>query len=510
MITAATPLLCLMFSAYELWAWHPACHFFPLPLAALGWMLLQTRRDAGTAPSTPARTGLVCSYLALALASFLLVSPFFAGLSFVLAMAAYSISLGGESRGKFPLWSYPMLALFFIPPPLQLDDELYQMLAGLAARLSQGWLDTMGVTHVVEGVIVATPDKRFFVDDACSGTNSLLVALCVSVILAALKRRSLPHLGLLLVATSLVSVASNVLRICVVIGALHFWQVELDSGLRHDLLGFAFFGLDLLLVWSADHGVHFSLNRPTPHLVENPAQAQAFRSRGPLQLWHRRVSLAGAVAGLVILLGPVLLTLSQPAHAISANASLEEFTMPRNLGGWTRQGDRPLEDTVMGKVGLRNQVWLYRNKSLEAYVAVNFPFQGFHDTRLCYQGQGWQFQKQVDGTLPGDNGHTLRFLHMHQPTELMHADLWLCVLDETGTARTFSSDNLVERMTSRLLSRWSSEKAPITTYVLQVLAVEPAAQDVAQDSYIDLVADARAGLAAAISNRNDSQGKESE
>lgn len=510
MITAATPLLCLMFSAYELWAWHPACHFFPLPLAALGWMLLQTRRDAGTAPSTPARTGLVCSYLALALAAFLLVSPFFAGLSFATAMAAYSLSLGGASRARFPLWSYPMLALFFIPPPLQLDDELYQLLAGLAARFSQGWLDTMGVIHVVEGVIVATPEKRFFVDDACSGTNSLLVALCIAVIMAALKRRSLLHLGALLAATALVSVASNVLRICVIIGALHFWQVELDSGLRHELLGLAFFVLDLLLVWSADHGIHFALNRPPPAPAEEPAPGLAVRHRGPLQLWHRRISLLGAAAGLVILLGPSLLSLSHPAHAISANASLEEFNMPKNLGGWIRVGEKPLEDSMIGKVGLRNQVWLYRNNGLEAYVAVNFPFQGFHDTRLCYQGQGWQFQKQVDTTLPGDAGNTLRFLHMHQPTELVHADLWLSVLDDKGAARAFSSDNVVDRMTSRLLSRWTAEKTPATTYVLQVLAVEPPAQDAAQRSYVDLVADARAGLAAAISNRNDSQGKESE
>ncbi|MGV3660578.1 MAG: exosortase U [Prosthecobacter sp.] len=507
-LAAATPLLCLLFSTYELWERHPACHFFPLPLAALGWLIFQTRPHAGTAPATPARNWLVCLYLALALAAFGLVSPFLAGLSFVVAMLAYSCSLGGEGRGMFPAWSFPALALFFIPPPLELDDELHQVLAGLAARLSQGWLDTMGVIHVVEGVIVATPEKRFFVDDACSGTNSLLVALCVAVVLASLKKRTLPHLAALLAVTGLVSVASNVLRICVVIGGLHLWKVELDSGMPHEMLGIAFFVLDLLLVLSADHGLHFTLNRPQP--VREEPMMNMPRSSGMPPLWHKRVSVIAAAAGLMLLLGPAALSLTRSTSTAEPTASLDQFTMPQQLGGWVRAGEKPVEDTVIGKLGVRNQVWLYRNNGLEAYVAVNFPFLGFHDTRLCYQGQGWQFQRQIDSTLPGDAGNTLRFLHMHQPTELMHADLWLCVLDEKGTARTFSSENLVERMTNRLISRWQEGDAATTTYVLQVLAVEPGSQEGAQRSYIDLVTGARDGLAAAISNRNEPQGKESE
>lgn len=508
-LAAATPLLCLLFSTYELWERHPACHFFPLPLAALGWLIFQTRPYAGAAPPTPVRRWLVCLYLVLALGAFGLVSPFLAGISFVVAMVAYGMSLGGQGRSLFPTWSYAALSLFFIPPPLELDDQLHQMLAGLAARLSQGWLDTMGVIHVVEGVIVATPEKRFFVDDACSGTNSLLVALCVAVIMASLKRRTLPHLAALLVITSLVSVATNVLRICVVIGSLHLWKIELDSGMPHEMLGIAFFVLDLLLVLSADHGLQFTLNR-TQRAPEEPA-ANMVRTGGTAPLWHQRVSLAGAVAGLVILLGPAALALTRSTESSSHTAGLEQFTMPQQLGSWVRTGEKPVEDTVIGKLGVRNQVWLYRKNGLEAYVAVNFPFLGFHDTRVCYQGQGWQFQRQIDSTLPGDNtANTVRFLQMHQPTELMRADLWLCVLDEKGVACSFSSENMVERMKDRLVSRWKQEDKLTTTYVLQVLAVEPGSQEGAQRSYMDLVAGARDGLAAAIINRNEPQGKESE
>lgn len=510
-MAAATPLVCLLFSTYELWARHPAYHFFPLPLAALGWMVLQTKNYAGLTPATAARRGLVWLSFLLALASFALVSPVLAGFAFVVSMSAYGLSIGGEGKGLFPWWSFPSIALFFIPPPLQVDVALHQLLAGLAAKLSQGWLDTMGIVHVVEGVIVATSEKRFFVDDACSGTNSLLVALCVAVVLASLKKRSPLHLATLLVCTALIAVASNVLRICVVISGLHFWKMPLDEGLPHDLLGLAFFVFDLFLVWSADHGIQFVLNRPILRLAPSDAAIRAPRMAPPLPIAYRTCSILSALVGAAILTGPFVLSLTRPQnHTTQATTNLDQFTFPKKLGDWVREGDKPLEDSVIGKLGVRNQVWLYRKNGLEAYVAVNFPFLGFHDTRVCYQGQGWQFQKELDQALPGDAGKTLRFLQMQQPLELVQADLWLCVLDEQGAPRPFSSENLVARMTDRLISRWKTEEPQTSTYVLQVLALDPATQDNAQQAYIELVKGARNDLAEAISNRNQSQGKESE
>ena len=70
-------------------------------------------------------------------------------------------------------------------------------------------------------------------------------------------------------------------------------------------------------------------------------------------------------------------------------------------------------------------------------MAVNYPFTGFHDTRLCYVGQGWQFQKQTDIAPPGENGSTVRHLEMQQPADLLQAHLWLSVFDEQGAAQKF-------------------------------------------------------------------------
>jgi exosortase len=515
-MTLASAVVCLFFALHEVWARHPALHFVPLPLAAGVWLLI---RDGGLRDLQRPRHPAACRWLAvahllLALTSFVLVSPFLAGVALVLAAAAVAAARQpGENQA--PAWSLPALALFFIPPPMMLDQQLHQILAGLAARLSQGWLDAMQVLHVVQGTIVATPEKRFFVDDACSGANSLLAAVCVAVVVCSLNRRSLLHALFMMLSAVVISVASNVLRICVVIGGLHHWGLELDQGWPHEAVGFAFFLLDLAMVWSADRGWNFALNwapavTHTPPWMRPPVPAAA-----AAHPWYARISLLIALIGTVSITGPELLALSRPSAVTSGqplgNLTDEEFQMPKQLSGWLREGDKPLEDSIIGKLGVRNQVWLYRKDGLEAFVAVNFPFLGFHDTRVCYNGQGWQFQKQVDAALPGDREKTVRFLEMNQPTELTRAHLWLSVLDEKGTAQKLNSENPLDHLGKRLWSRWTQPKrGPTTTYVLQVLAIEPQEEETAQQAFTDLLAGARNLLADAISTRTSPSGKESE
>ncbi len=184
--------------------------------------------------------------------------------------------------------------------------------------------------------------------------------------------------------------------------------------------------------------------------------------------------------------------------------------MPAELAGWVREGDKPVEDSMIGKLGVRNQVWLYRKGGQEAFVAVNFPFQGFHDTRLCYTGQGWKFQQQVDAALPGETANTVRFLEMNQPTEMTRAHLWLSVLDESGSALPFRSEEHLDRMSDRLLSRWSKPAPVATTYVLQLMTLEPENDSRSRNALTDLLAGARNCLAETISKHSPLAGKESE
>ncbi|MCB1278003.1 exosortase U [Prosthecobacter sp.] len=508
----STSIVCLLFSLHEIWVRHPASHFFPLPLAA--WLLLITRHQMLRSlhqPKNPAMFGwLVAIHLLLALAAFVLISPFLAGLAFLAASVALAAAKGRDGEDEAPAWSLPALALFLIPPPMMLDQDMHQMLAGLAARLSQGWLDAMQVLHVVQGTIVATPEKRFFVDDACSGTNSMLVAICVAVIICSFNRRTPGHAVALLAATALISITSNVLRICLMIGGLRFWGLELDHGWVHDAVGVAFFLLDLLLVWSADHGLHFIINGRPPDTGSSRWDTDVTCRPAAISAALGRMNLCVAFIGLVLLVGPEVLTLTRPAPIAQTQDGPDEFHMPEQLAGWTRSGDQPVENSMVGNLGVRNQVWVYRKDGLEAFVAINFPFQGFHDTRLCYAGQGWQFQKQKDEVLPGETKKSVRYLEMTQPTEMTRAHLWLSVVDGLGTTQEFTTGKLLGGMGERLLTRWSNPGPEPTTYVVQVLTVEPETDDWKQSAFTELLAEARGRMADALSNHSPQSAEESE
>lgn len=509
----ATSMVCLLFALQEIGVRHPAYHFFPLPLVAWFWLAKRDGmlRSVLLPQHRSAFHWLVTVHLLLALASFILISPFMAGLACMVSSAAVAVAKGKPAGHEAPAWSLPVLALFFVPPPLMLDQQVHQLLAGLAARLSQGWLDAMQVLHVVQGTIVATAEKRFFVDDACSGTNTLLVAICVAVILSCFNQRSWIHALSLVVTAGLISVASNVLRICLVIGGLHYWKLELDQGATHEAVGVLFFMLDLLLVWSADHGWHFIFNS-----TSSKAHVATFAAPvvpAPPSRLIGGFSLGVAAIGLTLLLGPELLALARPHNNTAGAKGLAEtdaFQLPGELAGWVREGDQPVEDSMIGKLGVRNQVWRYRKGAQEAFVAVNYPFTGFHDTRLCYSGQGWQFQQQVDSPLPGDTQNTVRFLEMNQPTELARAQLWLSVLDEHGTAQAFASEKPLDRLADRLLARWSNPGPVPSTYVLQIMSVEPSNDARAQSAMTELLTEARSRLAQTLVNHSPTSGKESE
>ena len=495
MMAWASPVVCLLFALQELWQRHPAYHFVPLPLAVLIWSLLKNGCQFPLVSRYPrAVKALAVAHLVLALTSFILVSPCIAGFAFAVAMLAYSVAWAGAAPSSIPHWALPSLSLFLIPPPMMLDNKLHQVLAGLAAQLSQTWLDAMQVLHVVEGTIVVTPERRFFVDDACSGTNTMLVASCIALVICIFRRRSWPHALAMVITAAMVSVASNVLRICVVIGGWGLWGLKLDHGAAHEILGMAFFVLDLFLVWSADHGWHFILN-----FASNQSGPMKKRDTLPSSLpvmggWTLRLNAAIALTGIVILVGPIILSPIRFTGAGKPTLSELSFEMPKLLEGWTREGDKPLENSIIGNLGVRNQVWLYRKGELEAYVAVNYPFEGFHDTRLCYNGQGWQFQKQVDGAIAGDGENTVRYLQMYQPSDLSEASLWLSVLNDQGIPQKFASENPIDQIPDRIFSRWTDPGPVSTTFVLQVLTVEPAAASEVKGAFTELFSGARAWL----------------
>ncbi len=472
---------CLFWSLLEISERHPALQFFPLPLAVLLWSLYRdgsfrfrvARRDFGLL------TALQAGSVILAATAGLLGSPFAAAVAFWLLVVW--LVLGRVPAPRLP-WQQPMVALFLITPPMYLDEKLQFGLARFTAGLVQPWLDLLQVDHALEGLIFVTAKQRFFVDEACSGRNSLLVMACMSVILSVLWGRPFLHACLALLCAIAGSIALNLARMAVVIFTTAKYGWGLDQGVMHELLGLGVFLLGLTVIVCSDRGVLF---------LTNPAAgAPAVSSAGcldaapPVQPLRRSSRWLGtaAVAGLLLLMLSVGMSAAQSFRAgrsrPPAAVLAVEFKMPDKLGEWQRQPGETVLNEVLGQ-GLRNQVWLFTNGERSLFLAVAHPFTGFHDTRACYRNAGWE----VLGSRPPSSSWVglegLLITELNHPSRLQKALVGLVVLDHQGRQQAFPDrpgSFLTEaRWLSRLrFNRLASEEKVGDTLVLQAFAPDTA------------------------------------
>src|SRR5439155_20149893 len=77
----------------------------------------------------------------------------------------------------------PALAylLLVVPPPFNLDAKLDDALQRVTSRAGSRVLDYLPVLHYLGGNTFEIGEKRYFVDTACSGINSLFSTLAVTL-----------------------------------------------------------------------------------------------------------------------------------------------------------------------------------------------------------------------------------------------------------------------------------------------------------------------------------------
>jgi hypothetical protein len=130
-------------------------------------------------------------------------------------------------------------------------------------------------------------------------------------------------------------------------------------------------------------------------------------------------------------------------------------------------------------MGVSSQVWHYHRGDTLASLALDYPFQGYHDVTACYSSRGWEL---LDRRSPGQHATNasppLVEVRMQNHVGLNGA-LWFSTVDERG--RWLPSGDLNPGVKDSFLARlhpgrfnpaWSkiaSRNAAIT-YQLQVLS----------------------------------------
>ncbi len=238
----------------QTWSTEAGAHG-PIVLAVGVWLLVREWNVAK--PWSPPRSpALSLAGLIISLAFYVFGRAFdfitfeVAGLYGVGVSVLYS-SIGLRALRR--LW-FPVLYLaFLVPPPNWLMDQITAPLKQFVSWAAMSTLSAFGVPVAREGVTIFVSSYRLLVEDACSGMNSIVGLVAVSLLYIYLLRGSQLRFAALLVASTIpVAIAGNIIRIMTLILLTYFFGDEVAQGFLHQTAGLFLFAVDLLLVFSLD------------------------------------------------------------------------------------------------------------------------------------------------------------------------------------------------------------------------------------------------------------------
>jgi exosortase len=158
---------------------------------------------------------------------------------------------------------FPLLYLAFaIPVPGSVLDELTAPLKQLVSMAATHGLHAFGIPVARQGVTIIVAQYQLLVEDACSGMNSLVGLIAVSLLYIYLMRGS--NLVYSLVLTLFVipiAVAANIFRIMVLILLTYFFGNDVAQGILHFTAGMLLFATAIVCVFGLDRLIAYLASR---------------------------------------------------------------------------------------------------------------------------------------------------------------------------------------------------------------------------------------------------------
>ncbi|MEZ6061154.1 MAG: exosortase U [Planctomycetaceae bacterium] len=420
------------------WAWFVACavvayavpltahgqrlwqrdyfQFFPVFFVALMFVAWQHRSEIGDLCRENWHTGLVSAGLALLTLGF----SVWMRSSWLAAVSA--LLLGDALLAELPiLRSLWRTLVILIPLPLGFDATLVQKLQRLSSQGASGVLDALQIDHLMSGNVLELPNRRLFVEEACSGVSSFYTLMAVALLYVAAVRPRAVVACLLLPSVAWWSIVSNVLRISAIAVADAWYAVDLTEGTSHTILGCGVLAFSVAMIGSTLRLLRFVLESITTSgsgITEQPGA----RILTPIALWNlltvtdrrllpghvgdsrrgmslRRRTLLRTLAVCVVA-APVanaMLLVGARSHANGAGTRRGAVlpSLPENLFADAARGLSVVgvEDTVerqglpRRQFGPQSRTWTLQQEDRTIVVSVDGPFSEWHDQRVSYRNQ---------------------------------------------------------------------------------------------------------------------------
>ena len=422
--------------------------------AALGWWRLREARERAaadgltfrTAPRPATEAALWAVALLTAAGAVWLRTPWLALVAAFCGVPAAAYSAGGLAVLRPILPAFAVLWTT-LPPPFHLDSTLVLKLQRVAADLASAGLDLLGRRHLLAGVTVQLPERSYFVEEACSGVNSLYALFGVAALALAWGRRGWPRWLVVLPAAIVWAVAANAVRVtlAVELSAGLGWPVV--EGFGHELLGVLTFALAGLLTLSTDALLLFAVPPREEGEADEPGRLRRWFGLEPTDAalaepdrrglppipraaaWGTAAAVLAGLAGWRLADDAAVRTVAVPTvPGRTTLKPLAENSLPAEWDGWRRVGFETVTRDRGALEGPFSAVWTYARGPLTAAISLDGPFaEGWHDLRVCYtQGGGWACTDAVDRVVEpagdagvpddaGPGGDVITRLELEQP-----------------------------------------------------------------------------------------------
>ena len=351
--------------------------------------------------------------LSAAMYSSLLIMP-----AIILGIAAAVTQCRGLNGLKASLPCL-LLLVIIIPLPSNIDLQLINYLQFLASQLASWILDSIGIAHFREGVILVTEKKEFFTEEACSGIRSLFSSLAAISVFGVMHFYPFWRHLFNLVQTVLWVIVGNAIRVALVVYLSDNVSEEFATGTTHEMLGLGVFVFIFVLALSTNRflDIFLSQNETLTSADElSQSDETELRSVEPT-LQSNSWPVVFLIAFLCIFLFSARLTYAKMSYegAIRFDESdlrqLSEFDLPKRIGAWSVVNFEHKFRVESSLFAPESFVWKLKSDlfSEPVIVSLDAPFDEYHDLTYCYQGIGWNASSELhyaEDVLTGHNGWT--------------------------------------------------------------------------------------------------------
>lgn len=487
-----------LFAYYtSLWKQQSHYQFFPFALAAFAVLFWQRRSTDGE-KWTRLPLALIVLDINCMIVGAAIESPWM--FAFGMSCSIVALCLATTDQGFNRRLTYlSLLPLLTIRLPVNGDMQVIHGLQGITTTIASKSLQRFGILHVRSGNVLDFPGKRFLVEEACSGVQSVFTILFIAALIICVKRRTLAH-GVVLLGSGIIFAGlMNVTRVITIAVAWDRHNTDLSTGWQHDAIGYGCLAVAALLLWSADSFLAFITD--TVPDVRRPGPVGAFRN--PLiAAWNYFFTVAetpatsagrAAVAAATkdgrsvtmiytVLSGALCATLlvaqassffgrssGAPAPAAAGLTSFPETLLPATLEGFViDQYAAEIRDAT-DVPGAFSSVWNATRDGLTARVSCDYPYSGWHNQHEAYAERDWHVLSVE--VRPGAEQWDAVIARMAHPSGGRHAIVIYSIFNQSHQAvQPHGIGSTGELVLQRVFGSGDAARQNAVTYVCQIYA----------------------------------------